>query len=186
MDKTILVKSDVEIWGLILDALTRIKLPVSACGWRHVPELDESHLVIATPWYDSKGPRETYRAVIDAFESAGIYQNVPMRRVFVVSPTDPAVQDIDREGFLHLIRHESRDDKHATYSLIFAPITGAGGAVPSRSFAELRVLRSFLADRLRLGQGSVQDAVSEMDAKGSSSIFPVYLTSREIKKLGLG
>ena len=186
MDKTLLVKTDIEIWGLVLDALSQRKIPVSACGWRRVPELDQSQLVIATPLYDSKGPLETYRVVIDAFEQAGIYRDVPMMRVFLVSPNDPAVHAIDREGFLHLIRHSNHEDGHSSYSAIFAPVSGSGGTVPSRKFASPDALRSFLLGQLRLGQSSVQDALSELDSKGSSSIFPVYLTAKDLKRFGLG
>ena len=86
MDKTTLVKSDIDIEGLILDALNRARIPVNLFKRRYVPHLEEWQFVIATPWHDRKGPLATYQAVIDAFQKAGIYKDVPMRRVFLKSP----------------------------------------------------------------------------------------------------
>ena len=98
MDKATLVKSDIDITALILDALSRTKIPVTFCDWRYVPQLEEWQLVIATPWVDEKGPRTTYRAVIDALRKARVYDDAPMRRIFLMSPHDPVVQELEKEG----------------------------------------------------------------------------------------
>jgi hypothetical protein len=96
MDKVTLVKSDIDISAHILDALSRTRIPVTFCGWRYVEQLEEWQLVIATPWLDEKGPRTSYRAVIDALIKAGVYEDAPMRRIFIMSPTDPVVQRLER------------------------------------------------------------------------------------------
>jgi hypothetical protein len=190
MDKETLVKSDIEIGGLIVDALSQARMPVTLCDWRYVPELEEWQLVIATPWHDKHGPHETYLRLIDALQKAGIYEEVPMRRVFLVSPNDPVVQELEQEirtrseGFIHIIRHIDR--QRDSYSVIFAPISGAGGAVPTKHVSSLQSLREFLIYRLHLKHSSVEDALAEIGLKGSSSIFPVHLTARLTKQLGLG
>src|SRR5205823_6653594 len=98
MDKATLVKSDIDISALILDALSRTKIPVTFCDWRYVSHLEEWQLVIATPWVDEKGTRTTYRAVIDALVKAGVYEDTPMRRIFLKSSSDPVVQELEKEA----------------------------------------------------------------------------------------
>ncbi len=191
MDKITLVKSDRDIGARVMEALSRVSIPVTLCEWNYVPQLEEWQLVIATPWYDSKGPRTTYASVVNALQKAGIYKRVPMRRVFVRSPEDEIVKALQqeareqRQGFVHLLRHPGPNNGKR-YSLIFAPITGRGGPVPARRFSRLEDLREFLAEDLHLRSSSIEEALDEMARSGASSISPVSLTARTIKKLGLG
>jgi len=190
MDKTALVRSDQEIEGLIMEALSRIKMPVTLLGWNSVSELDEAELVIATPWYDLKGPLETYDAAIEAFQKAGIYKKVPMLRVSFKSPNDSVVKTLEREtsdereGAIHVLRHGGPHDGGG-YSVVFAPYLGPGGAVPARRFSRVEDLREFLLRTLRLGSRSVDDALEELAHRGSASIRPVSLKVRELKRAGL-
>lgn len=143
MDKTALVRSDQEIEGLIMEALSRIKMPVTLLRWTFVPEVDEWRLVIATPWYDLKGPLATIRAAFDAFQKAGIYEDVPLRRVFFKSPNDSVVRTLEqesseeREGTLHLLRQGGPQDP-GEYAVVFAPFLGSGGQSPQSASHELR------------------------------------------------
>ena len=66
MDKAALVKSDLEAEGRVIEALSRARIPITLVDWNYVPQLDEWQLVVATPWYDSKGPREANRLIINA------------------------------------------------------------------------------------------------------------------------
>ncbi len=169
-----------------MEVLSRAKIPVTFSEWNYVPELEEWQLIIATPWYDSKGPQATYRALVDALQEASIYEKVPMRRVFVRSSRDPLVKALQREvkeGFVHILKHPGHGNG-MQYSLIFAPITGEG-AVPVRRFSSLDDLRRFLAEDLRLGSHSVEEALDEMRRSGTGSIYPVVLSTRQGKKLGL-
>lgn len=190
MDKTALVRGDLEIGGLVLEALSRAKIPVTLCDWNFVPELDEWQLVIATPWYDSKGPREAYSRVIEALQDAEIYQHVPMRRVFVRGPEDPLVKALEREvkewreGAVHILGDTGPQQKKH-YAVIFAPFTGPGGAVPAKRLSGLEELREFLGNRLHIQRSSVDEAVAEVTRKGNASIPHVRLTPREAKRLGL-
>ena len=120
-----------------------------------------------------------------AFQKAGIYEDVPMRRVFLKSPNDPIVAKLEEEnqseGFLHVLRHAGPKED---YSVIFAPITGAGGPVPAKHFSALDRLRKFLHEESGLRRSLVEDALTELQVRRSSSIFPVYLGDRHLKKLG--
>jgi hypothetical protein len=57
--------------------------------------------------------------------------------------------------------------------------------VPAKHFSGLRALRDFLIHRLHMKSSSVEDAIVEIGVKGSASIFPVHLTPRLAKELGL-
>ena len=188
MDKTALVRSDQEIEGLIMEALSRIKMPVTLLRWNYVPEIEEWQLVIATPWYDLKGPRTTYDAAIDAFQKAGIYEDVPMRRVFFKSPNDSMVRTLEQEsseGTIHVLRGRGLGDAEE-YSVVFAPFLGQGGAVPARRFSETQELRSYLVSALHIRPRVADEALDELASTRSASIYPVSLTERELKKAGLG
>jgi hypothetical protein len=126
---------------------------------------------------------------VDVLEKAGIYQRVPMRRVFLMSPDDPLVKLLQQEsrtrwdGFVHILRHHG-NGKAQDYSLVYTPITREGAA-PVQRFSTLDDLRLFLTDDLHLSPSSSQVALDEMRRTGAGSIYPVTLTTRQLKKLGL-
>lgn len=190
MDQTTLVTKDLKAGALLMEALSRTKIPISLCKWIYMPELEEWHLVVASPWYDSKGPLKTSSAVTDALEHAGIYKKIPMRRVRVTSSDDPMVKALQREvrepreGFVHLLK-QARSNNGDQYSPIFAPIAGPGGALPARRFSTLDDLTLFLAHDLHLGPRAIEDAVRELKRTGASSVHPVSMGIRHAKKLGL-
>ncbi len=184
MDQAVLVKSDRDSGARVMEVLSRAKIPVTLCEWSYIPQLEEWQLFIATPWYDSKGPRATYRALVDALQKAGIFARVPFRRVSFRSPRDPlikALQQEQRDGFVHILKHPGHGNG-TQYSLIFAPIKGEGGVVPVRRFSSLDDLRRFLAKDLRLGSHSIEDALDEMKRSGAGSIYPVSFSTRQVKK----
>ncbi len=192
MDKATLVRSDLEIEGRVLEALSRVKIPVTLVDWNYVSEIDEWQLVVATPWYDSKGPLEAISRVIEALQDAGIYKEVPMLRLYVLSPSDSLVKTLQQEvkvrteGAIHIVGHDrNRLDHEKQYSVVFAPFSGPGGAVPARRIAGLEGLRKFLEGRLHIGKTSVDEALLELRRKGHTSIFNVQLTNREAKRLGM-
>jgi hypothetical protein len=185
MDQASLVKTDRDVGAQVMEALSQKRIPVTLCEWNYVPQLEEWQLVIATPWYDEKGPRTTYRALVDALQTIGVYERVPMRRVFIRSPDDPLVKTLQQEakeqhqGFVHILQHGSE------YSIIFAPIHGPGGFVAARRFSSPDDLKHFLTDDLHLGQSSIDEALDETRRSGAGSIYPVMMTARQAKKLGL-
>jgi len=195
MDKATLVAKDPQILVLVVQALSQAKIPVTLIEWDYVSEIEEwqsVRLIIGTPWHDSKGPREAYSRVIEGFERAGIYEEVPMLRVSVLSPEDSIVKALAHEvknrteGSIHILAHDSNRPNHEkTYSVIFAPFTGRGGAVPAKQFTGLVKLRKFLEERLHIRKPWVEESLLELARKGDTSIFNVRLTSRERKRFGL-
>jgi hypothetical protein len=185
MDQALLVRNDLVAGAQVMEALSQMQIPVTLCEWNYVPQLEEWQLIIATPWYDSKGPRTTYRALIDALQNTGVYERVPMRRVFIRSPDDPLVKTLQREakeqhqGSVHILKHGSE------YSLIFPPLYGSGGPVSARRFSSLDDLKQFLIDDLRIRPNSIDAALEEIRRSGAGSIYPVTMTARQAKKLGL-
>jgi hypothetical protein len=190
MDQATLVNRDLNVGARVMEALSRTKIPITLCKWIYLPELEEWHLVVASPWYDTKGPLKTSGAVIDALERAGIYKQVPIRRVRFMGPDDPLVKALQqqvrqqRDGFVHILK-QARPKNGDQYSLIFAPIAGPGGVLPARRFSTLDDLRLFLAQDLHLRSGSIEDAIDEMKRTGVSSVHPVELATRHARKLGL-
>jgi hypothetical protein len=189
VDKAALVRSDLKIEGRVLAALSRAKIPVTLCDLTYNEPLEEWQLVIATPWYDSRGPRKSYDRLFQALEDAGIYKEIPVRRLSLASPADPLVKSLERdvklstEGSIHIVR--SRKAQGDGYAVTFAPFVGPGGAVPARQFSGIDHLRIFLEDDLYISRSSVDEAISELERKGSASIFNVQLTRKELKKLAL-
>jgi hypothetical protein len=177
-----------DIQGRVLNALSQAKIPTSLVDLDYVPQLDEWQLVIATRLYDDKGPQEAYSRVIKALQDVGIYEDIPIRRVFLKSPSDPSVKALEAEvkikteGEIYIFVVGARAHQ---YSVIFAPFTGPGGAVPSRRFDGLNHLRTFLEDEVGISRSSVDEVVDELKRKGNASIFHVQLTRREAKKIGL-
>lgn len=170
-------------------ALSRSRIPVTLCDLNYVPQLDEWQLVIATPWYDTRGPHEAFAKVVSALQNEGIYSAIPIRRVFVKSPEDPLVKAIEQEtrikteGAVHIVDYGRRDNSHL-YSMIFAPFTGPGGAVPSVRISGPEQLRKFLEDRLHIARSQADEALHELDLKGNTFIPHIQLTKRQAKTLG--
>ena len=192
MDKATLVTKDRLILDRVVQALSQAKIPVTLVDWNYVSEIEEWQLVIGTPLYDSKGPLEAVSRVIEALQQAGIYKEVPLLRLSVLSPDDSVAKALkeevkDRtEGNIHILAHDPKRPNHEKmYSVIFAPFVGPGGAVPAKHIAGLVELRKFLEERLHIRKTSVDEALLELARKGDASIFNVQLTNREAKNRGL-
>jgi len=186
-----LVRTDLRTLGRVVAALSRAKIPVTLCDWNYAPQLDEWQLIIATPWYDSKGPREAYTRFFSALQEAGIYSEVPLLRISLKSPQDPVVKELEGElrseieGVIHIVEHSRAGQNRQSYSVVFAPFSGPGGAMPSRIVSGLEELRELLEQRLHIGKSSVDEALVELQHKHNASILHVVLTKRQAKALGL-
>src|SRR5438552_14939419 len=88
-----------------------------------------------------------------------------------------------RKGLLGYDQNKPNHKKIS--SVIFAPFTEPGGAVPAQHFTGLGELRKFLEELLHIRKTSVGEALAELVRKGTTSIFNVQLTNREAKKLKL-
>ena len=190
MDKATLVANDVEAEGFVIAALSGADIPVTAVEWNWVPGLHEWQLVVVSSLHDTKGPREAYARIIEALSRAGVYQNIPIRKLFVKSPHDPFAQELVRqlkpmtEGTIHVIRNKPGVNSQQ-YSVVFAPYLGTGGAIPSVRLHDDEELRSFLEKRLGISPYEVSQALNQLIQKGSASIFNVQLNLRKVRKLNL-
>src|SRR5271168_1112362 len=190
MDKTALVADEREIEGLVIAALSRARIPVTAVDWNWVSQLEEWQLIVVTSLYDSKGPREAYARIIESLSSAGVYQNIPIRKLFVKGPNDPLAQDLVRqlklttEGTIHIIR-TTNGGNQTKYSVVFAPYLGTGGAIPSVVLDGNKELLAFLERRLGISTFAVMQALPQLSQTGRASIFNVRLNLRRAKKLKL-
>jgi hypothetical protein len=147
-------------------------------------------LIIVSSLVDAKGPRETYARILEALHLAGIYQSVPITKIVAKSPNDSEskrlIEDLKRtgEGSIHLARNANKNGA-VTYSVVFTPYLGSGGAIPSNRFANEEDLSVFLEKRVGIHSYVVQQALAELNRKNSATIFNVQLTFRRAKKLNL-
>jgi hypothetical protein len=190
MDQTPLVNSDIEIEGKLVSALSRARVPVTAVDWNWVPQLEESQLVVVTPLVDTLGPRATYARILEALSLAGLYQSMPIRKLLVKSPGDPASMKLIAElkrssyGAIYIVRDANKSGG-PQYILVFAPYVGSGRAIPSKRLAGNSDLRHFLEKRIGIRPFAVDQALAELAKTGSTTIFNVQLSQRRLKKLDL-
>lgn len=209
-----LVNNDVEIGRRIVGALTRAAIPVTVYLWAFVPQLQEWQFMIATPLVDTKGPLSAYGDVNKALQREGVFEDVPLRRIFLKSPSDPVLRSLEKEsravpqesfrvvneqiagnfvedaylytGSIHVVQLEgSRGTVPDRYSVIYAPYSGPGGAVPSVRLDGIQNLREFLMTKLGIRDDVVESALKELTGKGSISIPNVQLRTQELRRLGL-
>lgn len=153
-------------------------------------QLDEWQLILATSLYDTKGPYEAYSKVVAALQHENIYQDVPVRRLFVKSPNDPLVKALEHERAANIegtifLNYYNGHSKKNLYSAVFAPFAGPGGAVPARHFSDKEELYDFLENDLRLSRSRAEEALAELHHRYHTWISYVQLTKRNAKKLGL-
>jgi len=210
-----LVNNDIEIGRRIVAALTRASIPVTVYLWAFIPQLQEWQFMVATPLVDTKGPLAAYGDVNRALQKEGVFEDVPLRRIFLKSPNDKVLRALEKEsraipqeafrvvneqiagnfvedayvysGALHIVRLAKPSDRvPAKYSMIYSPYSGRGGAAPSLRFESTAELRDFLLRKLLLDQLSVETAVMELTTAGNTSIPNVQLSRADFKRLGLG
>lgn len=190
MDKTTLVgKRDREIQGTLLYALHCAEIPVTFLDWDFVPQLDEFQLVVATPLFDTAGPRAANDRVLKALKRAGIYEKMPIRKLFVKSPKDPTVKILEQEarlraeGDVHIVANPTANT--ISYFIMFTPYVSGGGAVRARSVSGEAALREFLEGQLEIFPEYVGAAVAQLSRRGNATIPHVQLTLKKVRRLGL-
>jgi len=209
-----LVNNDIEIGRRIVAALTRASIPVTVYLWAFIPQLQEWQFIVATPLVDTKGPLAAYGEVNKALQKEGVFEDIPMRRIFLRSPNDKVLKSLEREsravpqesfrvvneqiagnfvedayvysGSIHIVRLEnSRGVGPSKYSLIYTPYSGPGGEAPSLQMDGIENVRQFLLKKLRIYSTVVESALEELSTKGSTSIPNVQLSHSELRRLGL-
>src|SRR5208282_4197527 len=93
-----LVNNDIEIGRRIVAALTRASIPVTVYLWAFIPQLQEWQFMVATPLVDTKGPLAAYGEVNKALQKEGLFDDVPLRRIFLRSPNDRVLKSLERES----------------------------------------------------------------------------------------
>jgi hypothetical protein len=190
VDKAPLVDNDLQIEVSVVSALSHARIPVTAVDWSWVPQLDEHQLIVVTSLYDTRGPREAYARILEALSAAGVYQSVPIRKLFVKSPEDPVAQQLVQElrfiteGSIHIVKGMQPNGR-PQYSVVFAPYVGSGGAIPSKNLVSEEELRFFLETSLGIDRYYVNHSISELEHKSNTSIFHVQLSLRRAKQLNL-
>ena len=165
-------------------------LPVTMLDWEYSSELNELQLVIATSLFDTAGPHEANARVLAALQHAGIYHQMPIRRIFVKSPHDPAVKALQEEmrlkaeGSIHIVANRVVGGAD-NYSIFFTPYASPGGAVRARVVTDNKQLKEFLERQLEISAHPLTSAILQLDSGRSASIPHVQLTLRKARRLGL-
>jgi hypothetical protein len=208
-----LVNNDIEIGRRIVAALTRASIPVTVYLWAFIPQLQEWQFMVATPLVDTKGPLAAYGEVNRALQKEGVFEDVPLRRIFLKSPNDRILKSLEKEsraipqetfrvvneqiagnfvedayvysGSIHIMQSEARGNADQQYLVIYTPYSGHGGAVPTVRLQGRDQLRDFLERRIGVRRDVVESAVGELAKKGDADIPNVQLRRSELKRLEL-
>jgi hypothetical protein len=209
MATTTLVNSDIEIGRQIVTALTRAKIPVAVYLWAFVPQLQEWQFIIATPLVDTKGPLAAYGEVNKVLRREGLFDDTPLRRIFLRSPNDRVLKSLEKEsrvlpqesfrivnehiagnfvedaylytGSIHVLRDQNK------YLVVYAPYSwnrgeNAGRALPLDSMADVK---EFLETKVKVPHKTMDPALRELDERGGVSIPNVQLKPHDLRRLGL-
>jgi hypothetical protein len=208
-----LVNNDIDIGRRIIAALTRAGIPVTVYLWAFIPQLQEWQFMIATPLVDTKGPLAAYTEVNRVLQKAGVFDEVPIRRVFLRSPSDKVLKSLEREsravpqeafkvvndqiagnfvedayvytGSLDILQSETaRKNAQHQYIVIYMPYSG-GGAAPTLRLEGIEGLRDFLEHKVSIRRDVLERTVREIDREGSATIPNVQLKRSELRRLGL-
>jgi hypothetical protein len=208
------VNNDIEIGRRIVTALTRARIPVAVYLWAFVPQLQEWQFIIARPLVDTEGPLAAYGEVNKVLRKEGLFDDTPLRRIFLRSPNDRVLKSLEKEsravpqesfrivneriagnfvedaylytGSLDVNRVENpRGAARDRYSVIYFPYSGVG-AVPSMRIDGTENLKAFLeSNLLHLWKEAVDSALNELSGRGTTSIQNVQLKAQELRRLGL-
>lgn len=209
-----LVGNDIDTGRRIIAALTRAEIPVNVYLWAFIPQLEEWQFIVATPLVDSKGPLSAYAEVNRALLKAGVFDNAPIRRIFLRSPNDRVLKMLEKEskavpeesfrvvneqiagnfvedaylytGSLDVFRSEpTRKGEESIYRVIYMPYSGRGGAVPVLGIKGMDNLMDFLERKVSVRRSAAEEAIRELTLGGDTTIPNVQLSYAQLKRLGL-
>jgi len=205
-----LVNNDIEIGRRIVAALTRASIPVTVYLWAFIPQLQEWQFMVATPLVDTKGPLAAYGEVNRALQKEGVFEDVPLRRIFLKSPSDRILKSLEKEsraipqetfrvvneqiagnfveaayvysGSLDITESENPPrGSPSTYYVTYVPYSGFGDtAVRVNSLANLRKL---LLSDLHINLGIVDSTLKELAEKRRVLVPGLQLRARDLKRL---
>ena len=204
-----LVINDIEVGRRIVAALTRASIPVTVYLWAFVPQLQEWQFMVATPLVDTKGPLAAYGEVNKALQKEGIFDDLPVRRIFLKSPNDRVLKALEKEsraipqeafrvvneqiacnfvedayvysGAIDIQESENIPrGSPSAYYVTYAPYSGPGDA--TWIVTGIDHLKELLS-RLRLSQDVMKSAIESLSEKKRTSIPNVRLGARDLKRL---
>ncbi|MGA7080176.1 MAG: hypothetical protein WBQ43_05535 [Terriglobales bacterium] len=212
MATTALVSHDIEVGRRIVAALTRASIPVTVYLWAFIPQLQEWQFMIATPLVDSKGPRAAYGEVNRALQKEGVLDDIPLRRIFLRSPSDKVLKFLEREskavpqeafrvvneqiagnfvedaylytGSIDIYSVKSAGSAEEKFLVIYIPGSGGGVARDVR-VRGLEPLRDFLGKDIGIHREIVERAIRDLAENGNAAIPNVQLRPSKLKRLGL-
>jgi len=94
--KAVLVENDIELGKRILTALDSARILVTGALWLYAPQIEEWHLIIATPLVDQKGNRSAFMTVWHILKRYNLLDPAPLRRIFLVSSHDDLIATLRR------------------------------------------------------------------------------------------
>jgi hypothetical protein len=207
-------KNSIDLGRRVIAALSRANIPVSVGLWAFVSESEEWRLTIATPLVDELGPLAAYGKVRKALEKAGVGDEFPLRQIFLRSPKDRVVRQLQKE------RKALGNLGHEDYRLVNASIEGsfveeaylytgfidilresppgsaqekylviytpaAGGTAPLIRVRGLEQLRDMLERKIGLRRDVSLVALRELDERGDTVIPNVLLRPSDLRRVGL-
>ncbi len=93
MDKTSLVKEDIELGKQLIASLEEAGIEIKAALWFYMPESELWRLVIATPMYNEKGPRASYKRIQQELDKyPEVREFIDLVDITVVGVNDQIVQ----------------------------------------------------------------------------------------------
>ena len=195
MDQTTLVEKDIRIGNDIIGLLTAAGIPVVDAFWAYMPEIEEWRLILTSPKVRQIGVRNAYMALSRALHNSRLAEEIPLRRLSLLSPKDQLVRNIrtrlsySYEGSLHIVQSSSatrRVGTHTdTYMVTFAPHNAAGGAIPMVSLDGEVTLRRFLVDQAGVDAREADRAIEQVGLRGSFSFPNLKLNTSDLRRLRL-
>jgi hypothetical protein len=194
VDKAALVDHDLRIGSHVISLLAANGIPVQDAFWVYLPQVEEWRLILSSPFVNQKGTRQTYVALSNILNKSPLISEIPVRRISVLSPSDPALQRIRSglgldeafiyEGSLHVFQSR-RKDGTSLYHVTFAPYSGPGGAIPVLNFAGEDELSDFLINKVGIRRHDVVRAQEELRLRGTSNFPMVHLRTGDLRRFGL-
>jgi hypothetical protein len=204
-----LVNNDIEIGRRIVAALSRASIPVTVYLWAFIPQLQEWQFMVATPLVDTKGPLAAYGEVNRALQREGVFEDVPLRRIFLKSPNDRVLKALEKEsraipqeafrvvneqiagnfvedayvysGSLDISEFENPRGAPSTYYVAYVPYSGLGDA--AARIDGIDNLRKLLVSDLRINQSVVDTTLKELPEKKRVLIPNLQLRAKDLKRL---
>jgi len=211
VDKATLVDHDRKIGSHVISLLAANGIAVQEAFWVYVSQVEEWRLMLASPFVDQKGTRQTYVAVSNILNKSPLISEIPVRRISVLSPRDPVLQRVKSAlgiptraalspsspigqyvlddafiygGSLHVFQSRRKGGTflfHVTY----APYKGPGGAIPVLTFVGEEELSDFLINKVGLRENDAAEAQEELQLRGTFSFPMVHLRTSDLRKFGL-